>query len=325
MKNTIKLIAVTALLSFLLFSCGSMEETDLPVSGLSISKIVTSTSADTSQPPISYAATISWGIDDIEANEVAAASLTGFEVAMVYGTSKEQVKELDADATEYTFTGLKPGEYCWLNVTAIYDTTANPDAEDSSDVSKSVKFLGGPWIESTTSKIPANTSRFSVGSFNHLDSMPCSFSSADDVYYFNYYNEDYQFENVGDVVWLIVDVAEVTTANDTDTQRNNVMWLNDDFQLLDKSYSGLTSYDDIAGVDVKILDIYGNEVLSISGSSTEGTVSNLSSFISSVDSGYYADITGYYFIKATCTSMPSTYSADNDLGIWGFANNGPRR
>jgi hypothetical protein len=327
MKKAVKAIAFLMLMTILMVGCSSTEN-DLPVSNLKISTIVSSTSTDTSEPPLSYSATISWDIVDINNNEIAAEALTGLEVSLNYGSADEQVEELAADVTEYTFTGLEPGDSCWLTVKAIYDTTAMPEAEDSTDTSDSVKFLGGPWFTTTNSTAPTNVSRFSVGSFNNADSMPTTSYTLSDVYYYNSYNSDYQFESVNEDVWFIVDVNEVTDSNEDD--RNNVQYLNKNFQLLDASVSGLTDYSDIAEVDVEILDIYGDSLLSISGTDTEGTMStsDFSTLISSVDSGYYADKTGYYFIKATCKSMPDDFSDSNSetmLGIWGFANNGAKR
>lgn len=326
MNRTIQTLSMLAVAAVLIFSSCSSSNIALAVNDLKITKIdVVNNTSNTSLPPVTYDITVTWNTADILANETAAAAFNGLEVYIQSGSEEAVVTVLSADAKTYKFTGLTPGESTDLRVKAVYPDDTYPDASFT-DYTGSISFRGGPWYDGDTTKMPAHDGGFGVGSFNNLDSMPSSYSDASNVYYFNTYNTDYQFKAAGDVVWLTVDVTEKTEANDILTQRNNVEWLNANFQLLDVS-TGLANNNDIANVDAWVYDIYGHQLLSLTGSETTGIMSDFSTLLASVDSGYYADKTGYYFIKAQCKSMPTSYSdsnKDDKYGLWGFANNGTK-
>jgi len=331
MKKKIFLLPLAIIFSIVMFTgCDDTSDPILQVSELKVTKIaLVEKTSSTTVAPVTYDVTLTWSTADILADEKASAALTGLKVIIQSGTTEEFSADLASDVTTYTFKGLLSGESKDLTVQAVYAADAFPKAS-SSDFTDSFKFHGGPWYDGTSTTYPSLDGGFGVGSFNNINAMPTGSFTIDDVYYYNDYNTNYQFKNTGETIWMRVDVNEVTTTNDTDTQRNNVQWLGDDFQMVDKSSTGLSDYSDLADVDVKIIDINGNELLSMTGSETSKTMTsaNFTKLINSVNSGYYADKTGYYFIKATCRTMPSTYSSSNSdakYGIWGIANNNPRR
>jgi len=311
-------------LVFCLFSgCSSASKSPISVSSLELSAVtVQKTGSTATTAPVSYSATVKWNTSAIMADEKASAALTGLKVSLMDGSKEILAKELTADVTSHTFTGLLPGESRSLTVTALYAE----GVYDKTFESDSIHFVGGPWFDGTVTELPS-VEGFSVGSFNRANSLPTGSYYFDDYYYYNPHNTDYLFKAVGDVKWFAVKAAEVTTTNDTVTQRNNVQWLVNNFRLLDMMTVSNTT--DIASVDSRIYDIYGRELYSITGTSTGGamTSTNFNNLISSVDSGYYADKTGYFFIKTTCRTMPTIYSDQNPdkLGRWGFGIIGPRR
>lgn len=325
-KILTSLLSVTFIFVICLFSGCSGDSTDpLAVSSLKISDVAVSSSSNTAaSAPVTYKATITWDTSEIMADQTASAALSGLKVSIQDGTTELFTADIATDVTTYEFDyELLPGDSVDLRVTSVYAAgTYGSDSEYDS-----ARFVGGPWYDGTNAEKPS-IERFSVGSFNHADGMPSGYYTFSDYYYFNPFNTDYLFEAVGDVKWWIVDVHEVTASNDTDTQRNNVQWLVNNFRLLDDSTT--TDDTDMAAVDLTIYDIDGDTLYTINGSATGGAMSstNFSSLLSSVDTGYYSDKTGYFYIKSTCRSMPSSYDSNDNpdnLGFWGFGIMGSRR
>jgi len=259
-------------------------------------------------------------VRSIREDEKASAAITALDVTLRDGTTTVEEKELSTTATSHTFSVCEPGVSYWASVRAVYTQDAY---EDLSGSSTEVRVLYGPWAsDSVTLGGTRKTESLSVGSFNHQDGLPSGQFSLSDFYYYNPYNPDYLFAAENDETWIVVDVYERTDTNEED--RNNVNYLTENVELLDSNTTGLTSYDDMADVDLEFYDIYNNKIFELTGTNTSGTISSsdYSSLIDSVNSGYYEDKDGVFFIRAICKSMPSTFSDSNSedqLGYWGLA------
>ncbi len=304
-----------ALVFGILAGCGGGTKEALPVDDLSRGSVtMVENTTDATIPPVTYTVKVAWSTASITADETANTAIT----KLVASGGVADAVDLALTDSSYTFTGLVPGERYHLNIAAVY---AEGTYESGDGASDSVSFIGGPWYHDdiTIGSGGFKTDSFSSGSFNQADAI----SSTDD-YYFNFYNKEYALEGEDWEVWLIVDVNEPTTTNDEDDQRNNINWMNSTFHLLDNET--VTDDADIAAVDLKIYNVYGDEVLDISGSVIEGTISGFGSFLDTVNSGYYADKNGVFFVRAVCSAMPSTYSDWNEdqFGWWGLAMPGPR-
>jgi len=330
--KSIRFVLAAAVLAALTASLsGCAAPTPESVGGLSVASVEKKQVMSTATtPPISYDVTIEWDTELIKANDKASAAFTGLKVYMMEGSTATQTATLGVAATSHTFTGILPGGSVGLYVEAQYAAGAFEDLS-TSDTTESVRFIGGPWITGTTYTAPSYDANFSIGAFNNADGFPTSSFTLSDFYYYYPTNSSYLFSAAGEVRWLLVSANEVTATNDTDSQRNNIQWLSDKVYLLDKNSSGLSSYENLADVKVEIVDIYGLVYATISGTATQATMNlstpSFSNLINNLDSGYYADRTGYFYVKATCESMPSTYSAANSskLGYWGLAMPGARR
>ncbi len=321
MKNAVKITAVLMLFAVLLVSCGGTPD-PIGVDDLTISSVAMVTnSTDTTKPPVTYSATVTWSLASITADETASAALEKITIELG-GSDVEYTDELSATATTYTFTDLLPGDQCWLKVSAVY---AEGTYEDEDYAYEEKSFLGGPWYKSGFSSSGGERridTGFGVGSVNWEN---FAVNNAD-TYYYNTYNYDYVVDSYGDESWLVIGVNEVTATNDTSEQRNNINWLSDDVYLLDNGT--LWNGDDLASVDLEIYTIYGTKIFELTGTATSGTISatNFNSLLDSVNSGYYADKEGVFFIRAICKAAPSSFSSSNssEHGWWGVAMPGSR-
>lgn len=327
-KKTVMILAIVSIIGMIgiLAGCGKSSETALPVDNLSVSTVSADTNTEAESPPTTYSVTTSWTTETLTEDKKASAALEGIRVS-AKSDSTEFSKDLDATATEYTYTGLVPAENYSLSVMPVY---AEGTYESLADGSTSVRFRGGPWTTSDVT-ISGNAYRenMSVGSFNHADEKPTGTYSFGDFYYWNpQYNEGYTFTAVDDECWFIVGVHEPNDTNDTDEQRNNINWLSDDVALLDANTSGLDTYDDMADVDLEIYDVNNNKLFELTGTDVEGTIdaTDFQTLLDSVNSGYYEDKEGYFFVRAICKAMPESFSDDNpdQKGWWGLAIYGPR-
>jgi hypothetical protein len=325
LKNTTKLFSIvfiTGLIIAILAGCGKSSETALPVGDLSLAGVSADTNTDADTPATTYSAKVTWTTDTLMDDKKGSAALEGIRVS-----TGDFSKDLDAAATDFTFTGLVPAELHSLNVMPIYKEGTY---ETLADGRKEVVFRGGPWYASDVNiSGQAAKEMMSVGSFNHADAKPTGTYSFTDFYYWNpEYNPEYTFADVDDECWFIVKVHEPTDTNDTDEQRNNINWLSDDVALLDANTEGLDTYDDMADVDLEIYDVNNNKLFELTGTDVEGTIdtADFDTLLDSVNSGYYADREGHFFIRATCKAMPANFSDDNSdqKGWWGLAMYGPR-
>ncbi len=320
-KFSLALFIGLALVAGFLTGCGGPSDEPLSVDSLAVSsakKIENTT--DTDKPPVYYEVTVSWSLASIREDEKASAAITALDVTLRDGSATVEEKELSTTATSHTFSVCEPGVSYWASVRAVYTQDAY---EDLSGSSTEVRVLYGPWAsDSVTLGGTRKTESLSVGSFNHQDGLPSGQFSLSDFYYYNPYNPDYLFAAENDETWIVVDVYERTDTNEED--RNNVNYLTENVELLDSNTPDLTSYDDMADVDLEFYDIYNNKIFELTGTNTSGTISSsdYSSLIDSVNSGYYEDKDGVFFIRAICKSMPSTFSDSNSedqLGYWGLA------
>lgn len=316
-------------LAVTLVGCGGGAPEAIAVDSLAQTSVeAVQNTTDSTKPPLTYTVSVSWSTASIEADETASLAFKEIEAYVWDGSEKVASEIFDLTASSHTFTGLEPAQSYTISVLARY---ADGTYEDGDGASESIRFTGGPWYHDdvTISSGGFRKDTFSSGSFNHIDAYPAGSFQLNDVYYYNTYNSDYAVDGLDNEVWLIVDVNEVTDGNDTDTQRNNINWLSDDVYLLDSRLSGLDDYTDIADVDLEIYTITGEKIFSLTGSATEGTISstNFTTLLNSVNSGYYAEKEGSFFVRAICTAEPSSYSEDNaedQYGWWGLAMPGPR-
>ena len=320
------LVLGLAALGGLLIGCGGPSKEALPVDNLSrgvITKVENTDNAE--EPPVTYSVKVSWSLASITDDEKASEALTGL-YASVSGSGNET--KLQRTDTEYTFTGIEPGERYYLGIRAAY---APGTYEDGDGAREEVGFIGGPWHHSDVEIGEAgyDTASYSVGSFNQEDDYPTSTFTLDEFYYYNTYNTEYVLEEEGHEVWMIVAVKEVTDTNDTDTQRDNINWLSNEVYLLDANVPDLTDYSDIPYADLEIYTVTGEKLFELTGTVTEGTIApaDFNTLLDSVNSGYYADKEGVFYVRAICTAVPDTYSEDNEedkYGWWGLALPGPR-
>lgn len=300
-------------LAVALAGCGGGTPEAIAVDDLARTSVeAVENTTDSTAAPLTYTVSISWDTARIAADETASLAIEEIEAYVWNGSEKIASEIFDLTASSHTFTGLEPSHTYDISVVARY---ADGTYEDGDAASDSIRFTGGPWYHDDVTINSGGYRRdsFSSGSFNHLDSYPSGDFTLSDVYYYNTYNSNYALRGLDSEVWLIVDVNEVDDTNDTDTQRNNINWLNNDVYLLDSQVSDLSDYTDIADVDLEIYTITGEKIFSLTGSATEGTISstNFTKLLNSVNSGYYADKEGSFFVRASCTGEPSSYSEDN--------------
>ena len=323
-RNAVLTLGSVLLAITMLAGCGPATPEAVSVSNLLLGSTteVTNTT-DSSAPPVTYSITASWDNADILADETASLALTGLKARLVQGSTTVEEVDLTADDETHTFTGLEPALTYTVRITAEY---ADGTYEDRNVASESRRFTGGPWYNDdvNTNWPGIRFDDLSVGSFNQSDGAPSGSFQLNQFYYYNTYNNDYVVGDVGSETWITVTVHEPNDTNDTDDQRNNVNWLSDDVYLLDSKVSGLTDYADMADVDLEFYTVTGEKVCSVTGSDTEATISgsDFTTLLNSVNSGYYADKEGYFFVRATCTATPDSYSSSNEddqYGWWGLA------